>query len=71
MKDPDGVYDSVMEAAKESVQEAQGLEDSEKEELVESRKDGLLDKIKKWFAYGEYVTIEIDTTKVTATVCEN
>ena len=70
MKDPDGVYDSVTEAANASSQSVSGISDDEREELAESRREELDEKIRKWFKYGEYLTVEIDTDKNTATVCD-
>lgn len=70
MKDPDGVYESVRDAAQSSLGEAKGLTETELEKLCESRRDELDTLIRKWFQYGEYVTVEIDTEAMTATVCE-
>ena len=52
MKDPDGVYDSLQEAATEH-----GVERSELEDII-----------KLWFQYSEYLTVEIDTDAGTCTV---
>ena len=68
MKDPDGVCDSVTDAAKQSAQEATGISDGEREELTEGRKEELGAVISQWFTYGEYLTVEIDTDAKTATV---
>lgn len=68
MKDPDGVYDSVSEAAKKSVEDVAGLSKSEREGLVETRRDGIFASIKKWFQYREYLTVEVDTDAGTCTV---
>lgn len=70
LKDPDGVYDSIHEAAKASTAGAKGLEDSELDELQETRREKLSEQCKPWIKYGEYVTIEIDTDAGTATVCK-
>jgi hypothetical protein len=68
MKDPDGVYDSVTEAAKQSAAEAKGIDETEREELQESRRETIDQDIRQWFKYGEYLTVEIDTEAKTATV---
>jgi len=61
MKDPDGVYDSVKDTIKESVDSLEGLSDDEKEELVDTRFEDEMEKLKKFFKYGEYLTVEVDT----------
>lgn len=68
MKDPDGFYDSVREAAEESLNDVSGINESESEGLIDSRHSELSEKLKKWFRYGEYLTVEIDTDEMTATV---
>lgn len=69
MKDPDGVYDSVQDAVKQSV-DALELSEEEKEAVLEKRIDSVNSAIGKWFEYGEYLTVEVDTDTMTATVCE-
>ena len=61
LKDPDGVFDSVQDAARQSVGAITGISIDERESLVESRRVELDEKIRKWFQYGEYLTVEIDT----------
>lgn len=70
LKDPDGVYDSIMEAAEDSTSDAQGLDDTELEKLVATRSEKLGEQCKPWIKHGEYVTIEIDTEAGTAIVCK-
>jgi hypothetical protein len=67
-KDPDGPYDSIEEAARESLAAVDGLSEEERDELIETRAKGLREQTRKWFKYGEYVNIEIDTEAGTATV---
>lgn len=67
MKDPDGVYDSLQQAAEDSV-DVKGLDEDEVESLVESRKEKLKETLKKWFEYSEYLTVEIDTDAMTCVV---
>lgn len=61
MKDPDGVYDCVVDAAKEWAAQVTGVDDDEREALVESKQEKLGEIISAWFEYGEYLTVEIDT----------
>lgn len=69
-KDPDGVYDSIRDAAYNSVNSIEGLDDDEKESLVIDRHESLSDLASKWISYDEYLTIEIDTDAKTARVVE-
>ena len=68
MKNPDCVSDAIDEAAKESVEPVTGLSDSEKEDLIETRKEEIGEAISKWVEYAEYITVEIDTEAGTAIV---
>lgn len=54
LKDPDGVSNSVDEAAKQNVYEG----DNEQE--LENVKERIETIISDWIRWGEYVTIEID-----------
>lgn len=40
------------------------------EDLPEEYRDSIKDQLSKWIQYGEYVTIEFDLDKETATVLE-
>jgi len=71
MKDPDGVYNSVTDAAAASAAAVNGISDDERESLEESRREEITECIGKWFEYSEYLTVEIDTDSMTATVCNN
>lgn len=71
MKDPDGVWDAVEEAAIKSV--GVGLPDldgDERDIITKKRIEGLNKQLCKWFEHGEYLTVEIDTEANTATVLE-
>ncbi len=70
LKDPDGVYNSVDEATKESVAEVQGVSDDEREELQKSRREEIEESIRKWVRYSEYLSVEIDTDAQTARVLD-
>jgi hypothetical protein len=69
MKDPDGVYDAVMEAAQRSVA-GMKLDEDEREQIEESRREKIGEQLQKWFEYGEYLEIDIDLDAGTATVVE-
>lgn len=59
MKSPNGVADSV-DAALE------GLSEDEREE----RKEKIETLLSKWFEFGEYLTVEVDTDAESIRVCE-
>lgn len=69
MKDPDGVCDAVMEAAQRSVA-GMKLDEDEREQIEESRREKIGEQLQKWFEYGEYLEIDIDLDAGTATVVE-
>lgn len=68
MKDPDGVYDCIHDAAKEWAGQVTGVDEDEREGLVESKHEKLQEICKAWFEYGEYLTVEIDTETRTIAV---
>jgi len=70
MKDPDTLHDAIVDAVREEVS-AMNLDKEETEMLVESRHEKISDVCQKWFKYGEYLCVEIDTDAGTATVVEN
>jgi hypothetical protein len=70
LKDPDGVYESLQEAAKDSIAGVATLSASEREALIDLRRESLSGAMARWVEFGEYVTIEIDTDARTAVVVE-
>jgi len=70
MKDPDGVGDCIRQAAEESLKAVAGIDDSEREELLETREAKLSEACEKWFEYKEYLCVEIDTDAGTCVVIE-
>lgn len=68
VKDPDGFYDCVKDAVKDSLDELEGLDEQEKEDLLEHRLEKTWDKLEKFVDCQEYVTIVFDTDTGTATV---
>jgi hypothetical protein len=70
MKDPDTLYDAVGEAVRQELSMMENIDDDEKEILEESRREKIQAICSKWFEYGEYLTVVIDTDAMTATVKE-
>jgi hypothetical protein len=68
MKDPDGFHDSVEEAVKEM--DLPGLSEDEAELVREARTETIKKLLGRWFEYGEYLTVEVDTDAKTCTVIE-
>ena len=69
MKDPDTLYDAIGEAVEQAVSDTIGVDDQdEREALIKVRVDKVQIICKKWFKYGEYLTVEIDTDAETCTV---
>ena len=69
MKDPDGVYEAIRSAARDSMENLAGKVDlGEANDLIESRHEKISDAISAWVEYGEYLTVEFDTDAKTATV---
>lgn len=71
MKDPDTLHDAIREAAKESLSDIQGIDDEEKESLIDQRVESNMEICRKWFEYSEYLTVEIDTDAGTCVVVPN
>jgi len=69
MKDPDTMYDAVQDAVKSEV-EMLNLPEDEYDALIELRADKEREKLSKWFRYSEYLAVEFDTEKMTATVLD-
>ena len=67
-KDPDAVYEAVDEAVRKEVKAIKDIDEYEREGLIEKRSEQVRKKLSKWFEFGEYVEVEIDTDADTATV---
>jgi hypothetical protein len=67
-KDPDGVSNSLDEAASDWTRETSGLDQYEMETLSESRREQLAKFAESWIKYQEYITIDFDIETGTATV---
>lgn len=68
MKCPDALSDSIEEAVQSDVFNIEGISDDERDELAESRAETYREQARKWFRYGEYITVEIDTDAGTCVV---
>lgn len=71
LKDPDGVYDAIQDAAENSLQLAEDLDQDEAESLLQSSANKIEESLEPWIEYSEYVRIQIDTEAKTATVLLN
>ena len=73
MKDPDVLHDAIQEAVSHALKEQVELgyiTEDEKDELRDIREEKIGKLASKWFEYGEYLTVEIDTHSGTIRVCE-
>ena len=68
-KDPDALIDCIAQAVDEQPREE--ISDSEMAEGNDARKERIRDLCGKWFEYGEYLTVEVDTERETCTVVAN
>ncbi len=70
MKNPDSFEDSIRRAAEDEVRITALMNPNMREELIEDKYEELKRIASKWFEDNEYVRIEIDTQKNTATVLQ-
>ena len=71
MKCPDALHEAVKEAVEESVDTSSvlgTLDGDEKDSIIESRIEKVRSLCSKWFKYGEYLEVEIDTEEATCVV---
>lgn len=66
MKDPDTLGDAIDDAIKSDL--ANLTDEDEKEAVKEVRAEKVRKLCAKWFDYGEYLMVEIDTERETCTV---
>lgn len=64
MKDPDSLYDGI----EESLEKPENLNEEEWELIKEKRIEDAQEIASKWFQWGEYVLIEVDTVEKTARI---
>ena len=71
-KDPDGVYESIGEALRESIERlvSLGLSNRAIEAAESKERESANAALKRWIEHGEYLTVEFDTDAGTATVIE-
>lgn len=68
MKDPDVLRDAIEDAVRETLN---GIADKDEQAaILEVRCDKVAEIAAKWFMYGEYLSVEIDTDKETITVLD-
>lgn len=67
-KDPDALTDCIEDAVDRMTVE--GISDTELEAVKETRKEEIRSLCRKWFKWGEYLTVEIDTELETCIVIE-
>lgn len=65
MKDPDTLYDAIADAVQADT--ADIADEDERTAVKEVRGDKARKVARKWFQYGEYLTVEIDTEAETCT----
>lgn len=72
MKDPDVLHDSIQDAARcvadKIADQSNGLELLQYEAIENATKEQFGKLCARWFEYGEYLTVEIDTEAQTITV---
>lgn len=69
LKDPDCIYDGINEALDEELKNS-GLPEDEQQAVRELRLEKAQEVAGKWFKWGEYLTVEIDTDAKTCTAIE-
>lgn len=68
LKDPGRIYDAVQDTVHESLEAHDGLDDDEKEAIMETRIVKTWVILEKYIQYKEYITVEFDTVDGTARV---
>lgn len=68
MKDPDTLHDSINQVVADEVGAIENINNEEKAEIAVTRAEKYSELCSKWFKYGEYLTVEIDTDLKTATI---
>lgn len=67
-KNPDALDESIDESFQDL--KIEGLDEEELEAVKETRKAETKEICEKWFKWGEYLTVEVDTEAKTCTVIE-
>lgn len=69
MKDPDVLIDAIEDAVNKELADS-GLDEAEIEAVRDIRVEKAMEVSSTWFEWGEYLTVEIDTTAKTIKVVE-
>ncbi len=69
MKDPDGLDIAIDDAIQEDESLLELAKDEQKA-VIATRKQNMRDAARRWFEYGEYIRVEIDTEDNTCKVLE-
>ena len=69
-KDPDGVLECIDDNIKKELSLMKGLSENELEEILELRREKILETLSKWIEWNEYISITFDLEEKTATVFE-
>ena len=65
MKDPDTLHDAIVDAVSETVRD---MPEDEREAVMDCRIEKAEEICSKWFEWGEYLKVEIDTDAQTCIV---
>ena len=68
LKDPDGVANALDKAADGSIDNIGGLDEDEREALLDLRREKIRDVCKDWIQYDEYIVLEVNTEDGTCEV---
>lgn len=68
LKDPDTLDEAISDSVRERLSARDELSPKEREALFELSYDECQEVAERWFQYGEYLTIEIDTSARTCRV---
>lgn len=63
MKDPDTLYDAINDAVTHELKRDGFTDAKELEILIEHRSARVSELCRRWFKYGEYLIVEIDTPR--------
>jgi len=67
MKDPDALIECINDAIEKELEQVD-LSSEEIDLIREIRVEKVISICKRWFEYGEYITVEIDTENETCTI---
>lgn len=70
MKDPDTLDDAINDAVIRSTEGNHDLSPAERKAIQEVRREEAREVCERWFEYGEYLRVEIDTDAKTCVVTQ-